>query len=196
MPKAIKTSRSLVIPDNVTVTVEARKVDVKGPRGTLSRDFHHIEADIFLVPGSEAEDGKTRMVVEMFFAASKALASVRSICSHVSNMITGLTIGYEYKMRLVYAHFPINVSLEKGGTVVEIRNFLGEKRVRIIKAYPGVVVSRSSDVKDQYVLQGSDIDGVSCTASLINQACLVKKKDIRKFLDGIYISERGLIEQS
>jgi len=35
--------------------------------------------------------------------------------------------GYRYKMRLVYSHFPINVSIEKGGKQLAIRNFLGEK---------------------------------------------------------------------
>jgi hypothetical protein len=35
--------------------------------------------------------------------------------------------GYRYKMRLVYSHFPINVSIEKAGKQLAIRNFLGEK---------------------------------------------------------------------
>lgn len=56
------------------------------------------------------------------------LACIRTICSHVENMITGVTKGYLYKMRFCYAHFPINVSIT--GRTVEIRNFLGEKRVR------------------------------------------------------------------
>ena len=32
----------------------------------------------------------------------------------LQNMITGVTKGYEYKMRLVYAHFPININIEGG----------------------------------------------------------------------------------
>ena len=43
-----------------------------------------------------------------------------------------MTKGYEYKMKLVYAHFPINVDCQKtaGSKIknrIEIRNYLGQK---------------------------------------------------------------------
>lgn len=47
----------------------------------------------------------------------------------------------------------------------------------------------SSAVKDELILTGNDIELVSRSSALIHQKCLVKKKDIRKFLDGIYLSE-------
>ena len=48
---------------------------------------------------------------------------------------------------------------------------------------------RSAAVKDELILTGNDIELVSRSSALIHQKCLVKKKDIRKFLDGIYLSE-------
>ncbi len=55
----------------------------------------------------------------------------------VQNMIKGVTKGFEYKMRLVYAHFPINANITEEGSCIEVRNFLGEKRVRIVNMLPG-----------------------------------------------------------
>ena len=94
-------------------------------------------------------------------------------------------------MRFVYAHFPINVTVTNKDQKVEIRNFLGEKVVRVVDALEGVTVKRSTDVKDEIVLIGNDINNVSRTAALIQQICAVKRKDIRKFLDGIYVSAKG-----
>lgn len=162
---------------------------VKGPRGVLTKDFKHLGLDMFLAE----EDGKKMLKVDCHFGKKKALSSIRTCISHVQNMITGVTKGFEYKMRLVYAHFPINANIEKNGAVVEIRNFLGEKRVRVINMLPGVKIVRSTGVKDELVLSGNDVENVSKSCAHIHQSCLVRHKDIRKFLDGIYVSERGLI---
>jgi ribosomal protein L6P/L9E len=124
--------------------------------------------------------------VDCHFGKKKRLAAIRTATSHVQNMITGVTKGFEYKMRLVYAHFPINANIEKKGAVIELRNFLGEKRVRVVNMLPGVTIERSSAVKDELILTGNDIENVSRSAALIHQVCLVKNKDIRKFLDGVY----------
>jgi large subunit ribosomal protein L9e len=187
--KLLVSNGTVTIPDGVDVEVKARLVRVKGPRGVLSRDFKHLAVDMFL---TEVEGEKT-LKVECHFGKKKKLAAIRTACSHVKNMITGVTKGFEYKMRLVYAHFPININIENKGSKVEIRNFLGEKRVRVVDMLPGVSIKRSDAVKDELILEGNDIENVSRSTALIHQQCLVKNKDIRKFLDGIYLSERGLL---
>ena len=127
--------------------------------------------------------------VDLWFATRKQLACVRTVCSHIDNMMVGVTRGFLYKMRFVYSHFPINVTL--AGDVVEIRNFLGEKRVRKVKLLEGVSYIRSAEVKDEIQLLGNDIANVSLTAAQIQQSTNVRNKDLRKFLDGIYVSEKG-----
>lgn len=139
------------------------------------------------------KDGKKTLHVDCHFGKKKNLSTIRTCISHVKNMFTGVTKGFEYKMRLVYAHFPINVNIEKQGTIVEIRNFLGEKRVRVVNMLPGVKIARSDGVKDELVLTGNDLENVSRSAALVKQSCRVRVLDIRKFLDGIYVSEKGLM---
>ncbi|KAI8465396.1 MAG: ribosomal protein L9 component of cytosolic 80S ribosome and 60S large subunit [Monoraphidium minutum] len=187
--KLLVSSRQVTIPKGIEIEVKGRRVRVKGPRGVLHRDFRHLAVDMFLVE----EEGEKILNVDCHFGKKKRLAAIRTATSHVQNMITGVTKGFEYKMRLVYAHFPINANIEGKGSVIELRNFLGEKRVRVVNMLPGVTIERSSAVKDELVLTGNDIENVSRSAALIHQVCLVKNKDIRKFLDGVYVSERGLI---
>jgi large subunit ribosomal protein L9e len=70
-------------------------------------------------------------------------------------MIIGVTKGFLYKMRSVYAHFPINIIIADDAKSVEIRNFLGEKRVRHVPMLEGVTVVESKAQKDEITIQGS-----------------------------------------
>merc|ERR1712237_9488 len=139
-------------------------------------------------------DAKT-IKVEKWFGKKKQIAAVRSVCGHIKNMFKGLTLGYQYKMRAVYAHFPINCAITEGGTLIEVRNFLGEKYIRKVRMHPGVTVENSKAQKDELIVTGNSIDAVSQSAALIQQSTTVKNKDIRKFLDGMYVSEKTTVEK-
>jgi len=97
----------------------------------------------------------------------------------------------------VYAHFPINCAIVASeldkSTTLEIRNFLGQKIVRRIKLPTSVSMTRSEVVKDQLELQSNNLEDLGMICSRIHQSCTVKNKDIRKFLDGIYVSQRGKV---
>jgi len=125
-----------------------------------------------------------QVIFTVFHGARKHVACLRTVKSLVENMIIGCTKGFLYKMRLVYAHFPINAIVGDNGTSLQIRNFLGEKYVRDCPMLEGTTVSMS-EVKDELILQGNDIEKVSQSAASITDRCRVKNKDIRKFLDGI-----------
>ncbi|ODM90859.1 60S ribosomal protein L9 [Orchesella cincta] len=90
--------------------------------------------------------------------------------------------------------FPINCVTTPGpNSKVEVRNFLGEKYIRSVRMSKGVTVSNSTKQKDELIIEGNSIEAVSRSAALIQQSTTVKNKDIRKFLDGLYVSEKTTV---
>jgi len=65
--KLLVSSRTVTIPDGVTIEVKGRAVRVKGPRGTLSRDFKHLSVDMFLIEeeGEKKDKKKKKKVKEV-----------------------------------------------------------------------------------------------------------------------------------
>lgn len=188
--KFIQTDQILEVPEGVTVDIKARIVKVTGPRGELTKNLKHID-----VAFSKVDDNAIKITVHN--GDRKHVAALRTVKSLIANLITGVTKGYKYKMRYVYAHFPINVNVIEvdGQKYIEIRNFLGEKRVRQVKIFDGVTVESSKTQKDELIVSGNSLEAVSQNCADVQQICRVRNKDIRKFLDGIYVSERGLIDE-
>jgi len=184
--KVINTRETLEIPAGVEVTVKARVVTVKGKRGQLTKSFKHLPVDVYVKDGA--------VHVDKWFGERLQIAAVRTVKSHIANLITGVTRGYRYYLKYVYAHFPINVSISEKDTLVEIRNFIGQKVVFTIPMHEGCVCKRSGE-KDEIYVEGNDIEKVSLSAARIQQSTTVKNKDIRKFLDGIYVSKKTFIEE-
>jgi len=170
-------ARRVEIPEGVTVKVDGKKVEVIGERGRLVRDFSNSPVSI------DIEDNQ--VVVSTDQSNRKAIAMVGTVWSHINNMMKGVTKGFTYKLKIVYAHFPISVKVE--GEKILIENFLGERSPRVAKIVGDVkVIVKGDDV----IIQGINIEEVGQTAANIEQATRIKNKDPRKFLDGIYIYEK------
>lgn len=90
----IKIKKFLFLCILVEIKVKSRTVQVKGPRGTLSRSFKHLRLELKMIM-------KTKLRVDVWFATRKELACVRTICSHIQNMIKGVT----------YVSGPLNISV-------------------------------------------------------------------------------------
>jgi len=181
----LKVAQEVPIPPGVTCEVKSRRITVKGPRGELFRNFRHAQVTI-------RKTNKNTVLVEKNFDKKKRCAVVKTIAGHIRNLFLGVTKGFRYKMRLVYAHFPINATVTNGGRGIELRNYIGQKETRRLTVTEGVKILEPGH-KDEIWLEGNDIEDVSHSAAHIWQSCRVTNKDIRKFLDGCYVFARGVI---
>ena len=171
-------TRQVEIPPGVDVTLDGGVLTVSGPKGTLVRDMRFPQIDL-MVEGGE-------VVVSTASEKKRILAMTGTLEAHAKNMIRGVADGYEYRMKVVYSHFPIQ--LKQQGNRLEITNFLGEKQPRIAKIIEGVTVKIGND---EVTITGIDKEKVGNTAANIEHATRITKRDPRVFQDGIYITERA-----
>jgi large subunit ribosomal protein L6 len=176
--RTVEVSRTLRIPEGVEVSVNDRVVTVKGPKGTLTRDFSNAPVTIKL-RGDEIS-------IETNWPRKKEASIVGTIYSHIKNMMTGTLKGFTYKVKVIFAHFPVTVNVK--GDNVFIENFTGERSARVAKIKGDTKVTvKGEDV----IIQGISLEGVAQTAANMEQATKVRRKDPRIFLDGLFVFERA-----
>ncbi len=109
---------------------------------------------------------------------------VKTFQRHLENMLKGLESDHVYRMKGVYAHFPMTIKQQ--GEEIHLENFMGERAPRVIEIMDGVDVSINGEDLE---LRGPDKDKVSQTAARIEQVCKKGNRDPRTFQDGVYITE-------
>jgi len=183
MVRAIVLREEIEIPKNVEVRIEGGRIRIKGPKGELERDISIPMSKGILIT---LQDHK--IVLETTFADRRKKALFYTLVSHLNNMITGVTKGYRYYLKIIFTHFPISVKVV--GNEVQISNLIGEKNIRRAKIEEGVKVSVKGE---EIVVEGIDIEKVALTAARIEQATKIKGFDRRVFADGIYIYKKEVI---
>jgi large subunit ribosomal protein L6 len=170
-------ARAVEIPEGVAVTLDGSTVTVKGPKGEVTRQLCYPMIDI------TKED--SRLIVNSRLDRKQHRAMVGTLAAHINNMIAGVSRGFEYKMKVVYSHFPIQ--LKEASNELIINNFLGERKSRSAKILPGAKVEIG---KDEVTITGIDKEQVGQTMANIEQATRVHGFDIRIFQDGIYLVDK------
>ncbi|MDW0120459.1 MAG: 50S ribosomal protein L6 [Nitrososphaeraceae archaeon] len=169
---------TLEIPDGISVSLEERVISVKGKLGTIKKDFTKLPAFLTI------ENNIVK--IEPYGTRRKDFAISKTAQSIINNMIKGVQNGYKYRMKIVFAHFPITVKIKDGK--VHVENFFGERKARISN-----IVGDSTKVAiegDDIVITGPHLEHVSQTAANIELSTRVKNKDQRVFLDGVYVYSR------
>ncbi len=166
------------VPDGVRLELHGDEVVVSAKGTTLRRTLKHPRVSMAL------EERELRIRSELPSRREKAV--VGTFAAHVRNMIEGVTKGFTYKMKIVYAHFPMKASVKGSEFVVE--NFLGEKAPRRTPILGDTQVTVQGD---QVLITGPDVEHVGQTAASIERMTKIRGFDPRVFQDGIYIVSKG-----
>jgi len=165
-------------PEGVRLNIEGDEVIASGKLGTLRRRLAHPKVTVTL-------DGQ-ELRIRSHLPSRREKAVVGTFAAHVRNMIVGVSTGFTYKMKIVFAHFPMKASVKGSEFVIE--NFLGEKSPRRTRILGETKVTVQGD---QVELKGPNVEDVGQTAANIEQATKIRGFDPRVFQDGIYITSKG-----
>lgn len=61
-----------------------------------------------------------------------------------------------------------------------------------IDAPEGVIIRRKEDDKNNFTVEGINLEDVSQVCARIQQSTVIQDKDLRSFLDGIYVQDARL----
>jgi len=126
------------------------------------------------------------IIIKADNATKKEKRLVKTIKSHIKNMIKGLKEPWVYKLEVCFSHFPISVAIANKQLV--IKNFFGERSPRYVKLLDGVDVEIKGNIIE---VRSHDKELAGRQAALIEQATRITDKDRRIFQDGIWIIEKA-----
>jgi large subunit ribosomal protein L6 len=166
------------IPDMVTVRMEGNLIVVGGKLGILQKDLTKLPISV------EIKDKK--LMIKPPGTRKRDLAITNTAKSIILSMIKGVEQGFTYKLKVIYAHFPISVKTK--GKEIHVENYFGERAPRVSRIVGDT--TKVNIVGEDVIVQGPSLEDVSQTAANIEFSTKLKGKDQRVFLDGLYIYSR------
>jgi large subunit ribosomal protein L6 len=121
-----KNMRKVELPSGVKATVVGKTV-------TLSAG-NRVVTKAFSAEGVEVKAESNHVLLTADSASNRYISKMNAMVSHLENMAKGTQKDFEYRMTVVFSHFPMTVNVKDN--IVEINNFLGEKKPRRAKIKP------------------------------------------------------------
>ncbi len=169
-------------PAGVSIRKQDNLLEIKGKLGNVKKDFTKLPATV-TVEGN-------KIMIKPYGRRKRDLAVTNTARSVITGMIKGVEKGYTYKLKIIFAHFPISVKVK--GKEIHVENFFGERSARISQIVGDA--TKVSVIGEDVIVQGPSLEDVSQTAANIELSTKTKGKDQRVFLDGLYIysKEEGI----
>jgi large subunit ribosomal protein L6 len=139
------------LPSGVEVKMSGRNIQVKGPKGELSLDLHPTVDMVH-------EDNQIRLAASTGDSAMAMAGTMRAL---VSNMVTGVSVGYEKKLTIV----GVGYRAQAQGNSLNLS--LGFSHPVVYQIAKGVSVETPSQT--EIVVSGTDKQLVGQTAAEIRR---------------------------
>jgi large subunit ribosomal protein L6 len=170
--------REIELPEGVTAVVEGSVLTVKGKEGEVKRNFTH--------PRVKMITAGNKVTLNASKATKREKTIIGSFESHIKNMVAGVQNKFLYKLKVCSGHFPMNVAV--AGKEMVVKNFLGESVPRKVDIPEDVDVKVNGDIVEIKSVN-KELAGVA--ASRIEHLCKIKGRDIRIFMDGLWLTHKG-----
>lgn len=166
------------IPEEITAIIEKEELVMKKEDNELRKKLHPLI-------GLKIQENK--IIIKPRRTTRRDKKMFGTMKAHIKNMIKGLNENFIYRLHIANVHFPMNVSHNKEKNEFIVKNFLGEKKDRIIKLVKGVDVKIDKEIIE---LSSPDIEKAGQCATNIEKGTKVRNKDRRVYQDGIFIIEK------
>lgn len=176
--KPFNLHEELEIPNGINTSLNGNEI-------TLSKDNKEIKRILNNRINVKVEGNK--IVLSSKKATKREKKILFSLKAHIKNAFEGLTKEFKYKLAAVSVHFPMTVEVDKTNNQILVKNFLGEKKPRVIKIIPGVEVKVN---KEHIEVESADIEKAGQVAANIEKGTKIRYRDRRIFQDGIFITEK------
>jgi len=167
------------IPEGIEVEISGANVIVKSGDKENKKKFN------FEIISAKKEGNE--IVLSVKKGTKRERKMINTIRAHLNNMIKGVQENFVYELEIAFVHFPMTVEIDEGKKEIAIKNFLGEKKPRICNIIDGAEVKIDGKI---ITVESYNKEIAGQMAANLEKETKVKKKDVRKFQDGIYITSK------
>ena len=178
--RRLNVEKQVEIPQGIEVIINNNKI-------TCKKDSHEITR--IVEPKIKVTQVENKLMLVIQNARKQEKRLVGTAASHMKNVFEGLLKPWEYELEICNVHFPVTLVFDKAKGEFLVKNLLGERSPRVIKAYSPEKIT--VEIKAPHVkITSYDLEAAGQNAANLEKITKIKSRDRNKFQDGIFITKK------
>ena len=178
--KRASVQKEIEMPEGIEFNVEGNFIIVK-------KDSMEIKRKMDRKIKAVKSDNKIILTIDNARRCEKRM--IGSIASHIKNIFEGFSKPWEYELEICHTHFPVTVTFDKAKGEFIVKNLLGERAPRVIKAECPEKIE--VEIKAPHIkIKSYDLEVSGQNAANLEKVSKIRYRDRNKFQDGIFITKK------